>query len=75
MFVHLACFSGFQCLPEKMLGITVIEILAAKPVNPGHYAGPVVGIDLNGSAHFQRQVTAVGAIGVSPVSHHDSLDA
>ena len=42
-----------QLDPEELLGIRIVEVLTAKPVNPGQYAGLVIGIDLDGGTDFQ----------------------
>ena len=64
-----------QRLDEELLGILVIEILAAETVNAVEDKCAVVGILLQRGAHFKRQIAVAGAVGITAVADQHGAHA
>ena len=70
--LELAVLDGLERQLEEFLGVVIVEVLAAQAVDPCADQGPVVRVQLQRGAQFQRKITAVGAVRVGAVADQDS---
>ena len=59
---------------EKFLGVAVEKVLAAEAIDTAQYQRVVVRILLQGSANLERQVAAIGTVGVAAVTDNGGAD-